>query len=561
MFRPPSDVRSRSCFVPALLALSALILLPVGNAEAGYTVLSSSTEYVTFGLYSTNGGSFGAPTWNPDKVNYPQMLYSAGPLSAGPQGTYPTTPFPGLSSVAIQGNSFTLPSSTAAFTNSTSSDPSLLAPHTYGSATVNGTVSANLASKGSALNGVVGTSFNAGTFLNSGDQMAAATAAVLYAHIHGEFLYSGPTTLAKAGAILNAAGYVTPTGFVELATVGSISIGSAPTLNYSMIVGGSRDASNNFAQVSSGPISFNYNGDGTFTTTGSFAANGSYTITSGTKITIDSYLTIIADPGSFIQFVNTDDMPVDKLPDIMAGFGGPQGLSVPEPATYLQLGLGILLSWGALARRRLTTLRGSLSRAIPRGATISLIFLVLGTSNAKEAGAASLFINNSDPTLLQAQSSGFQSNSSSQDQFLDIYDFSGKYQSVGTLPDLGSPLTYSVVFTTNGGTVDTTLTRLTLTRLSGDPHNNNLQVQVHFEGILSSNVAPGQGIYFVQPPSGYFDIVPFLASQAGTKVPSDLSVQILTASVPEPGSITMALIGLGTLGGWATRRRIAKSSK
>lgn len=77
-----------------------------------------------------------------------------------------------------------------------------------------------------------------------------------------------------------------------------------------------------------------------------------------------------------------------------------------------------------------------------------------------------------------------------------------------------------------------------------------------FQGIVTSPTDPGPGVvFFIPEPVGWFDIAAYLRGQQAPDVPTDLSVLVAAASVPEPSSLTLcgvaALITLGV----ALRRR------
>ncbi len=98
-------------------------------------------------------------------------------------------------------------------------------------------------------------------------------------------------------------------------------------------------------------------------------------------------------------------------------------------------------------------------------------------------------------------------------------------------------------------------TEVTITGLSNPTSTQNISVSVFFEGIVTVPITPGPGVFFITAPGGYFDVAAYLRGQQGTDVPTDLSVVIAAASVPDPSSLTLcgvaALINLGV----ALRRR------
>ncbi|MGZ3394376.1 MAG: PEP-CTERM sorting domain-containing protein [Isosphaeraceae bacterium] len=52
-------------------------------------------------------------------------------------------------------------------------------------------------------------------------------------------------------------------------------------------------------------------------------------------------------------------------------------------------------------------------------------------------------------------------------------------------------------------------------------------------------ITPGSGVYFLTAPGGFFDVAAYLRGQQAPDVPTDLSVVIAAASVPEPSSLTL----------------------
>ena len=79
-----------------------------------------------------------------------------------------------------------------------------------------------------------------------------------------------------------------------------------------------------------------------------------------------------------------------------------------------------------------------------------------------------------------------------------------------------------------------------------------------FDGILSSPINPGPGIFFLTEPGGFFDVAAYLRGLPGTDVPADLSV--LVATVPEPSSLTLGGIAASITLGIVSRRRSGKRS-
>ena len=112
-------------------------------------------------------------------------------------------------------------------------------------------------------------------------------------------------------------------------------------------------------------------------------------------------------------------------------------------------------------------------------------------------------------------------------------------------PGPGQSVTYDVVFqepSPNGsGLIDSASTEVTITGLSNPTPmpTPNISVSVFFEGIVTVPITPGSGVYFLTAPGGFFDVAAYLRGQQAPDVPTDLSVVIAAASVPEPSSLTL----------------------
>jgi len=156
---------------------------------------------------------------------------------------------------------------------------------------------------------------------------------------------------------------------------------------------------------------------------------------------------------------------------------------------------------------------------------------------------------------ISISSTGFSTTLISYTSVLQQATFQGNYfsQDDPPQPGPGQSVTYDVVFqepSANGsGLIDSASTEVTITGLSNPTSTQNISVSVFFEGIVTVPITPGPGVFFITAPGGYFDVAAYLRGQQGTDVPTDLSVLIAAASVPDPSSLTLcgvaALINLG----------------
>jgi MYXO-CTERM domain-containing protein len=418
---------------------------------------------------------------------------------------------------------------------------------------------------GTDVNQKSGVSFNSGTFVQSATTLSINTAAVSFSHLHADFTNVGVPFLASPGAVISASGFLSHTAgsFVELAEQGTITfknssgqqVGADPFIMIAAF------AYNSSLQLSSfvagtGKMTLNApNSQGTFSMTGSDLFSN-LTLTAGMGFSVDSSLTLVADPGSLIELGPLG--PSSGLPNIGVFTGG----AVPEPASAVELGLGLLLLGGAWGWRR--RLNRKDSRWFPRsrhGANRLLLLAVLVSClfslSTRPAKAGTITVDDINQPI-SVSATGFSTTSISYGSALQQATFNGDYFSQN--PFLaGQSVTYTVVFQEprmNGsGLVDTASTELTITGLANPTSTQNTSVEMFFEGLLNSPVPPGPGVFFVIPPGGFFDIAAYLRGQQGTDVPSDLSVLIATVAVPEPSSLTLAGVAvLMTLGlAWRVR--------
>jgi hypothetical protein len=143
------------------------------------------------------------------------------------------------------------------------------------------------------------------------------------------------------------------------------------------------------------------------------------------------------------------------------------------------------------------------------------------------------------------------------DSVHQLVTFDGTYMSSGGYPGPGQSVTYTVVFVDPDGS-DSDATTLTIAGVasSNPPPSTITSVGMFFQGIVTSPINPDPGVvFFIPEPAGWFDVAAYLRGQQAPDVPTDLSVVIAAASVPEPSSLTLcgvaALISLGV----ALRRR------
>jgi hypothetical protein len=184
-------------------------------------------------------------------------------------------------------------------------------------------------------------------------------------------------------------------------------------------------------------------------------------------------------------------------------------------------------------------------------AGLTSLNLSLGAPGTARAGT--ITINDLSPPP-SVSSSGFSTSSITTNSMNQTVTFNGAYESTGGFPAPGQSATYWVVFQNSLGT-QTDATELMITGLSHPTPTENTSVHVFFEGLITTPISPGPGIYFIKEPAGYFDAAAYLVRRGAPDVPSDLSVRIATlGSVPEPSSLVTGVIGL-LLGGLCVGRK------
>ncbi|MGC8639324.1 MAG: hypothetical protein ACP5XB_05530 [Isosphaeraceae bacterium] len=399
--------------------------------------------------------------------------------------------------------------------------------------------------------------------------MTAGVAAVSFAHLHSDFTNSatGPgaeTYTGTPGAVVSATGVLSPTAgsFVELANQGTITIknstgGVIATDSFTIIVGFSFNSSlqeNTFLY-----------GTGKTSLSSPDASNGAFSILDtnlfstvsipvGGAFSIDSYLTLVSDPGSLIELGNFSSTQ-GPLPSFGSFTGG---AAVPEPLALVQLGTGVFLAAGFLGWRRRARQRraaGGCSRARARAGVTALLLVVFGLLAPGLAAAGTISINDlSQP--ISASSEAFATTSLSIDSTHQIVTFDGTYLSTGGYPVPGSPVTYTVVFVDPGGS-PSDATTLTIAALASPTSKQNTMVNLNFDGLVTTPINPGTGTFFIPEPIGWFDVAKYLRGQTGVSgVPADLSV-LVASVVPEPTSLVLGGIAMAAGLGIALKRRLA----
>ncbi len=354
MIRPRRLGFTRSSL--AVLATLALVSSLGKDALGGVVLLSASTSSITYSVNNldrTNANLPGSPFLN-------NVLIYPG-----------TSAYPVVTTALIQQPTvFKVPpmSSNKNYTQTTKTDGTLISSTSYGSGSISTTLSSSVPGNGSVA-GNAGVSYNPGSFVSSSANhpLGQDVAVVGIATSFATFRVTANTTLTP-GVFLDVAGYVNggPGNFVAVGLSGSISL-TSPLSSESTVT-------NNFQLVGA------YAGAGTQIT----PANGNFNNTSppagfqfeaigdvifpqfavtlvDSILTIQSTMTLIADPDSMIQLLATRGPgPGQIIPDFGVYVGGPVGsndlVSTPEPATLLGLIVAAPLL-GLLYRRHHATRR------------------------------------------------------------------------------------------------------------------------------------------------------------------------------------------------------------
>jgi hypothetical protein len=544
------DCEIRLASLPLVVSLCVGILVPCSTGFAvTIKIGTANAESGSFAVYNTSPGRNGSPVFSNG------LMTSAG-----------SSLFPVLTSVNGSTQGFSL-THTSTFTNTWSATiPPLTS--SFGNAKFSTSASTTLANGGSDLNNLIGVSFNSGTYLQSASTIAAGTAAVSFAQLHADFTNAkvpgSGTYTGTPGALISATGVLSPTAgsFVELANQGTITVKDnngnlIATDSFTIIVG--------FSFNSSLQENTYLYGTGSTSLTAPDASTGAFSILDtnlfpsvsipvGGGFSIDSHLTLVSDPGSLIQLGNFSSTQ-DPLPNFGSFAGGP---AVPEPLALVQLGTGLGLVAGFLGWRRRARNRraaGGHSRARGRAGVTAMLLLVLCLLAPGLGSAGTITVNDlSQP--ISASSEAFATTSLSIDSTHQLVTFDGTYLSSGGYPAPGDSVTYTVVFVDPGGS-QSDATTLIIAPLANPTATHNTMVEMNFEGIVSTPINPGTGIFFIPEPVGWFDVARYLRGQTGVSgVPADLSV-LVASTVPEPASLVMGGIAVVAGLGIALKRRLA----
>ena len=248
---------------------------------------------------------------------------------------------------------------------------------------------------------------------------------------------------------------------------------------------------------------------GNFSIYAAFILVPSVSIPKGATFSVDSQLTLVSDPGSLIQLSGFATLPPGtEIPTIGAFAGGP----IPEPSAWIQFGsaMALLLAFWGRARRRKFVVRSPRMPGVPLAFLAGLTCLIMGLgTGAAEAG--SVITVNDIAAPVSASSAGFSSTSLGIDTVKETATFDGTYLSALGAPAPGVSVTYSVIFLEPDGT-QSDAAELMISGLTPTA-TENTSVHLFFQGVVTTPVAPGPGIYFIPEPSGYFDIAAYLNGQ------------------------------------------------
>ena len=525
-----------------LVVLGTGLLVPALPVQAGGLVLTSASDSGSFGLYYTTSGSNGSPGFN-----------SSGMLTSTGSNLFPA--LTGNVSGSLQTYSYSSSSPPSTYTNTVAANPAVL-PAGFGASSVTGTAAVLLPNPGSEGTDVTrtGVAYSQGTYLQSATSIPSGTVAVSFSQLTATFGYSGTGFSGSVGAVISANAYLGSQAgsYVALAENGTIKVdhGGTITTDSFLLVAAYSSGQQNVYQTGNGLMSSSGpNSQGEVTITGTTTTNlfPVASLSTGDSVTITANLTLLSDPGSLIELGSLNNVP-GPLPTIGIFGGSP---SVPEPASLVELGTGVLMltcTWGwrkARSRKRPDSVRNS---------SPAPYFLLLMTALAafslllaeSSAVAGTITINDADQPI-SISSSGFSNSVTANNSILQQVTYSAQYLSDDVLLAPNQRVTYDVVFlepsATGSGFPDRALTEITITGLNDSTSVPNTSVSVFFEGIITAVVDPAPGVYFITEPGGFFDVAAYLRGQDAAGVPADLSVLVATASVPEPSSLLTGRCG------------------